>query len=453
MPVGVLPSAPEAEASLLGTMMVYPNAARTGMEEGLSEEDFFVDVNRRIFTAVSSLYHEGSPVDLTTVSTRLKDMGQLELVGGFAYLTSLTDAAVTSHNTKHYVALIHDKAVVRKLIEAAQTIVEEGTSGQADINEYLDQSEKAILDVSRSRRVSEFKGSPELMTSVLDQIQKMSDNHSDITGLKTGFRDLDHVTHGLQRGDLIILAARPSMGKTAVALNLALNVALYQPKQAVAIFSLEMAAEQLAMRLLSARSRVAGDKLKTGYLTNDEWNRVNEAAGELKMLKLYVDDTPGIKTSDIFSKCRRLQAEQGLSLVLIDYIQLITGNSGGRGEVNRQQEVSEISRNLKALARELGIPVIALSQLSRSVEQRENKHPQLSDLRESGAIEQDADIVMMLYRESYYNQEMKDNLDPDASEPLEINIAKHRNGATRRINVAFEAATNALMNIELTKEP
>ena len=453
MPVGVLPSAPEAEASLLGTMMVYPNAARTGMEEGLSEDDFFVDVNRRIFTAVSSLYHEGSPVDLTTVSTRLKDMGQLELVGGFAYLTSLTDAAVTSHNTKHYVAMIHDKALLRKLIETAQTIVEEGTSGQADINEYLDQSEKAILNVSRSRRVSEFKGSPELMTSVLDQIQKMSDNHSDITGLKTGFRDLDHVTHGLQRGDLIILAARPSMGKTAVALNLALNVALYQPKQAVAIFSLEMAAEQLAMRLLSARSRVAGDKLKTGYLTNEEWNRVNEAAGELKMLKLYVDDTPGVKTSDIFSKCRRLQAEQGLSLVLIDYIQLITGNSGGRGEVNRQQEVSEISRNLKALARELGIPVIALSQLSRTVEQRENKHPQLSDLRESGAIEQDADIVMMLYRESYYNQEMKDNLDPDASEPLEINIAKHRNGATRRIKVAFEASTNALMNIELTKEP
>ncbi|MBQ6489383.1 MAG: replicative DNA helicase [Solobacterium sp.] len=453
MPVGVLPSAPEAEASLLGTMMVYPNAARTGMEEGLSEDDFFVDVNRRIFTAVSSLYHEGSPVDLTTVSTRLKDLGQLELVGGFAYLTSLTDAAVTSHNTKHYVALIHDKAVLRKLIEAAQTIVEEGTSGQADINEYLDQSEKAILDVSRSRRVSEFKGSPELMTSVLDMIQKMSDNHSDITGLKTGFRDLDHVTHGLQKGDLIILAARPSMGKTAVALNLALNVALYQPKQAVAIFSLEMAAEQLAMRLLSARSRVAGDKLKTGYLTNEEWNRVNEAAGELKMLKLYVDDTPGIKTTDIFSKCRRLQAEQGLSLVLIDYIQLITGNSSGRNEVNRQQEVSEISRNLKALARELGVPVIALSQLSRLVEQRENKHPQLSDLRESGAIEQDADIVMMLYRESYYNQEMKDNLDPDASEPLEINIAKHRNGATRRINVAFEASTNALMNIELTKEP
>ena len=453
MPVGVLPSAPEAEASLLGTMMVYPNAARTGMEEGLSEDDFFVDVNRRIFTAVSSLYHEGSPVDLTTVSTRLKDLGQLELVGGFAYLTSLTDAAVTSHNTKHYVAMIHDKAVLRKLIEAAQTIVEEGTSGQADINEYLDQSEKAILDVSRSRRVSEFKGSPELMTSVLDMIQKMSDNHSDITGLKTGFRDLDHVTHGLQKGDLIILAARPSMGKTAVALNLALNVALYQPKQAVAIFSLEMAAEQLAMRLLSARSRVAGDKLKTGYLTNEEWNRVNEAAGELKMLKLYVDDTPGIKTTDIFSKCRRLQAEQGLSLVLIDYIQLITGNSSGRNEVNRQQEVSEISRNLKALARELGVPVIALSQLSRLVEQRENKHPQLSDLRESGAIEQDADIVMMLYRESYYNQEMKDNLDPDASEPLEINIAKHRNGATRRINVAFEASTNALMNIELTKEP
>lgn len=453
MPVGTMPSAPEAEASLLGTMMVYPNAARTGMEEGLSEEDFFVDVNRRIFTAVSSLYHEGSPVDLTTVSTRLKDLGQLDLVGGYAYLTSLTDAAVTSANTKHYVALIHDKAVLRKLIETAQTIVEEGTSGQPDINEYLDQSEKAILDISRNRRVSEFKGSPELMTAVLNNIQKMSDNHSDITGLKTGFRDLDHTTHGFQKGDLIILAARPSMGKTAVALNLALNVASYQPKQAVAIFSLEMAAEQLAMRLLSARSRVEGDKLKTGYLSNEEWNRVNEAAGELKMLKLYIDDTPGVKTSDIFSKCRRLQADQGLSLVVIDYIQLITGNTGGRNEVNRQQEVSEISRNLKALARELEIPVIALSQLSRTVEQRENKRPQLSDLRESGAIEQDADIVMMLYRESYYNQEMKDSLDPNASEPIEINIAKHRNGATRRINVAFEASTNALMNIELTREP
>lgn len=452
MPVGTLPSAPEAEASLLGTMMVYPNAARTAMEEGLCEDDFFIDVNRRIFTAASSLYHEGTPIDLTTVSTRLKDMGVLELVGGFSYLTSLADASVTSANTKNYVSLIHDKAVVRKLIEAAQGIAESGMSGQPDVNEFLDESEKAILDISRNRRTSEFKGSPELMTAVISNIQKMSDNHSDITGIKTGFRDLDHTTHGLQKGDLIILAARPSMGKTAVALNLALNVAAYQPKQAVAIFSLEMAAEQLAMRLLSARSRVEGDKLKTGFLSNDEWNKVNEAAGELKMLKLFIDDTPGVKTADIFSKCRRLQAEHGLSLVVIDYIQLITGSGNGR-DVNRQQEVSEISRNLKALARELNIPVIALSQLSRTVEQRENKRPQLSDLRESGAIEQDADIVMMLYRDSYYNQEARDSMEPNASEPLEINIAKHRNGATRRINVAFEPSTNALMNIELTREP
>ncbi len=452
MPVKSLPSAPEAEMSLLGTMMVYPNAARTAMEEGLSEDDFFIDVNRRVFTAASSLYHEGSPIDLTTVATRLNDVGALDLVGGYPYLTSLTDAAVTSANTKHYVTLIHDKAIMRKIIEAAQSITEQGLDGQADINEYLDASEKAILDISRSRRTSEFKGSPELMTNVLSMIQKMSDNHSDITGIKTGFRDLDHLTHGFQRGDLIILAARPSMGKTAVALNLALNVAAYQPKEAVAVFSLEMAAEQLAMRLLSARSRVEGDKLKTGYLSNSEWNTVNEAAGELKLLKLYIDDTPGLKTAEIFSKCRRLQSEQGLSLVVIDYIQLITGSSSGRSEVNRQQEVSEISRNLKALARELQVPVIALSQLSRTVEQRENKRPQLSDLRESGAIEQDADIVMMLYRDSYYNQELKESLGPNESEPLEINVAKHRNGATRRINVAFEASTNALMNIEMNRE-
>ncbi len=358
---------------------------------------------------------------------------------------------MASASTKHYVTLIHDKALMRQVIEAARGIAEKGIDGQTDVNEYLDLSEKAILDISRSRRTSEFKSSPELMTNVLGMIQKMSDNHSDITGIKTGFRDLDRLTHGFQKGDLIILAARPSMGKTAVALNLAMNVAYYQPKQAVAIFSLEMAAEQLAMRLLSARSRVEGDKLKTGYLSNDEWNSVNETAAEMKMLKLFIDDTPGIKTAEIFSKCRRLQSEYGLSLVVIDYIQLITGNSSGRGDTNRQQEVSEISRNLKSLARELQVPVIALSQLSRSVEQRENKRPQLSDLRESGAIEQDADLVMMLYRDSYYNQELRESLGQDASEPLEINVAKHRNGATRRINVAFEPATNALMNIELNR--
>ncbi len=442
----VLPSAPEAEATLLGNMMVYPSAARIAMEEGLSEEDFFVEANRRIFLAIDSLYKQGERIDLTTVVTRLKDMDMLDKCGGVSYLSDLSDASVTSANVKSYVNMVHDKAVIRKMIEATETLAEEGYSGQTDINEYLDACEKAVLEISRNRRTNEFRTSPELITGVLENIQKMSDNRTDITGLKTGFNDFDHTLHGLQKGDLIVLAARPAMGKTAVALNMAMNVAAYQPRGAVAIFSLEMAAEQLAMRLLSAKSHIPGDKLRTGRLNDADWNRLNEAAGELKMSNIYIDDTSMIKVPEIFSKCRRLKADVGLNLVLIDYIQLITA-SGNRRNENRQQEISDISRNLKALARELEVPVIALSQLSRSVEQRDNKHPMLSDLRESGAIEQDADIVLMLYREAYYDEAIREQAQKDGNERLEINIAKHRNGATRKVYLAFENTTNALYNI------
>ena len=442
----VLPSAPEAEATLLGNMMVYPSAARIAMEEGLSEEDFFVEANRRIFLAIDSLYKQGERIDLTTVVTRLKYMDMLDKCGGVSYLSDLSDASVTSANVKSYVNMVHDKAVIRRMIEATETLAEEGYSGQTDINEYLDACEKAVLEISRNRRTNEFRTSPELITGVLENIQKMSDNRTDITGLKTGFNDFDHTLHGLQKGDLIVLAARPAMGKTAVALNMAMNVAAYQPRGAVAIFSLEMAAEQLAMRLLSAKSHIPGDKLRTGRLNDADWNRLNEAAGELKMSNIYIDDTSMIKVPEIFSKCRRLKADVGLNLVLIDYIQLITA-SGNRRNENRQQEISDISRNLKALARELEVPVIALSQLSRSVEQRDNKHPMLSDLRESGAIEQDADIVLMLYREAYYDEAIREQAQKDGNERLEINIAKHRNGATRKVYLAFENTTNALYNI------
>lgn len=449
MPFVNLPSAPEAEASLLGNIMVYSGSARIAIEEGLAETDFYNDSNRRIFHAVLSLYREGIEVDPTSIATRLKDQGELERIGGNAYLTALMSSAVTSANTKTYVSMIHDKAVQRNLIETAQKIVEEGLAGTEDINAYLDEAERSILNISRNRRTSEFRDTPSLMNEVIDQIHRMSDNRSDVTGIKTGFRDLDHLTHGFQRGDLIILAARPSMGKTAVALNLAMNVASYQPKEAVAVFSLEMSAESLAMRLLSARSRVAGDALRTGRIrNNDDWNRINEASDQLKSARIYIDDKSVTKTAEIFSKCRRLKSEQGLSLILIDYIQLISGASSGRGDYNRQQEVSEISRNLKALARELDVPVIALSQLSRNVESREDKRPQLSDLRESGAIEQDADIVMLLYRKSYYSEEAKEEAEKTGSEELEINVAKHRNGATRRVYLAFEPTTNALMSIE-----
>ena len=445
-----MPSAPEAEASLLGTMMVYHDAARTAMEEGVSEDDFYTAANRRIFSAIVSLYNQGSPIDLTTVYTRLQDMNLLDQAGGIEYLTRISDAAVTSANTKSYVTMIHNKSITRQMITAAEAIVNNGFEGGEDVDAYLDASEKAVLDVSRNRKAGEFKTPQELVSSVLENIRQMSENNSEITGLKTGFRELDSTIHGLQRGDMIVVAARPSMGKTAVSLNLALNVALYNRPGAVAIFSLEMAAEQLEMRLLGARSHVHLEFLKTGRLSTDQWNAVNEAASDLAQSEIYIDDTPGIKMAEIFSKCRRLQADRGLNLVLIDYIQLISG-SGGRSE-SRQQEVSEISRNLKALARELKVPVIALSQLSRTVEQRENKRPMLSDLRESGAIEQDADIVMMLYRESYYDEAAKEEADKTGSERLEINIAKHRNGAVRKVYLAFEAPTNALYNIQVNDQ-
>ncbi len=442
-----LPSAPQAEASLLGTMLMYPNTARIVIEEGVSEQDFYIEAHQKIYSAFVSLYQDNIQIDLTTAATRLKDFGTLELVGGYAYLSELLSAAVTSANTKNYVNLIRDKSIMRRMIEASQEIVMEGMSGHTDIDEYLDLSEKKILEISRNRRATDFRNAPELFTTVLDQIRSLKENKKRVTGVETGFVDLDKITHGFQRGDLIILAARPSMGKTAVALNLAMNVAGYQPDQAVAIFSLEMPAEQLASRLLTAKSRVPGDNIRSGYMNEEEWNKVNEAAGALKMAKVFIDDTSGVKVSQIFSKVRKLKAENDqLSLILIDYIQLIEG-SGGPG-VSRQQQVSDISRALKGLAREMDVPVIALSQLSRAVEQRPDKRPMLSDLRESGAIEQDADIVMMLYRESYYDDEKKEEARANGTEQLEINIAKHRNGETRKIQVAFEASTNLIMNYD-----
>lgn len=442
-----LPNAIKAEASLLGTMMIYPSSARTAIEEGLNEDDFFSEANRKIFQAIHRLYDIGEKIDITTVSTYLKDDGTLDQCGGLTYLLSLGDAAVTSSNTKTYVRMIHDKALMRSMIQTAEKIVEDGYEGQTDLDEYLDHAERDILNVSRSRTTGEFTDSAKLMEDVLAHIRVMSDAHSDVTGIRTGYVDLDHVLHGLQRGDLDILAARPAMGKTAVALNIALNTAMYQKNEAVAVFSLEMGAEQLGMRLLSARSHVSQDQLKTGRLSNEDWNKVNEAAADIRAAQIYIDDTPEIKVPEIFSKCRRLQAEHGLCLILIDYIQLITGSVRSRNE-SRQQEVSDISRSLKGLARELNVPVIALSQLSRSVDSREDKRPILSDLRESGAIEQDADIVMMLYRDAYYNEEAREAAKKNGTEQLELNIAKHRNGETRKIILAFEGATTAIYNVQ-----
>lgn len=441
-----MPNSLEAEQSLLGTLMVYQNSMTIVTDEGLADSDFYLEAHRKIFAAIFDLHAEGKPVDMTTVSTRLNDMNRLSQVGGVDYLMQLCDAAVTSANTKTYVEIIQNKAFMRNLIEASQVIAEEGLDGQVDIDDYLDNAEKKILSVTRNRRTSDFRSGTEVINSVIENIQKMADNHSPITGVATGFKDLDRLTHGFQPGDLIILAARPSMGKTAFALNLGMNMAQIETKKAVAIFSLEMPAEQLISRILSAKSTVLGDHLKTGFLSSGEWNQLSEAVTELKSTKIFIDDTPGVRVSEIFSKCRKLQAEHGLSCILIDYIQLITGN--GKSGDNRQQEVSEISRNLKALARELKVPVIALSQLSRGVEQRTDKRPMMSDLRESGALEQDADMIILLFRESYYDDEKKEEAIKNGIETVEVDVAKHRNGATRRLDVAFKADINAFYNVD-----
>ena len=450
---GKLPAALEAEAALLGTILTYPeNAVRPAMESGLSPDDFFSDANRTIFLNMKALYDSQQPVDMTTVMTRLSDQGQLEQVGGTAYLTSLMNAAVTSYNTSAYINLIRDKALMRRMIQVGQELVDEGMNSTEAVDAYLDECEKKVLAVSHDRRSGAFISSREIMQETMDHIRAMKEKHSTVTGLKSGIQLLDRNLHGFQNGDLIILAARPSMGKTAVALNLAMNVAMYEPNRAVAIFSLEMGAESLAMRLLSAKSGIAGDKIRTGMLNDNEANALSEAAAQLSQIRLFIDDNSMTRVTDIAAKCRRLQADQGLSMILIDYIQLITA-ARGRVTDSRQQEVSDISRSLKNLARELNVPIIALSQLSRTVETRENKRPMLSDLRESGAIEQDADIVMMLYRDSYYNAAAKEEAKRTGTEPLEINIAKHRNGATDTIKVAFQADTNAIYNLSNMQEP
>lgn len=436
-----MPSSIEAEQSLLGSLLIYPNSMRIVTEESLQKEDFYMEAHRKIFSVLQNLYDEGKPLDPTTLVSRLNDLQQLSQVGGVEYIMKLTDTSVTSANSKFYVELIQSKAMVRNLIETAQQIAEDGLDGQYELDDIMDKAEKQILNVTRIRKTSDFRSSSDVVNNVLENIHKMSKQKSSITGVATGYRDLDSCTNGFQRGDLIILAARPSMGKTAFALNVCMQIAQLN-NQAAALFSLEMPAEQLITRMLSAKSRIAGGQLRTGYLNSAEWNQLNEAATDLKSTKIFIDDSSNVRVSEIFSKCRKLQAEHGLAVILIDYIQLISGN--GKNSDNRQLEVSEISRGLKALARELSVPVIALSQLSRSVEKREDKRPMLSDLRESGALEQDADIVMFLYRDEYYQREKSEA----ALEKTEINIAKHRNGPTRTLELAFERNINAFYNYE-----
>ena len=439
-----LPHSIEAEQSILGAMLVYPSLVRMAIDQDLHAEEFYVEAHQRIYRCMMDLVDSGQSVDITTLITRLNDTEQLALAGGADYVIKLSDSAVSSANGIFYIDIIKERYHLRRLIETAEQIAEEGFDTGSSLDEVLDHAEKEILEVTRSRRASEFQSSKEVVSRVIKELVALRESDNHITGVRTGYQDLDRMTNGFQRGDLIILAARPAMGKTALALNLGMYTALRNPG-AVAFFSLEMPADSLMKRLLSAKSQVEGNKLRGGNITDEELNRLNEAGNELGAAKIFIDDSASIKVSQIFSKCRKLMSEHGLSLIVIDYLQLISGSGRNSGD-NRQQEVSEISRNLKILAKEMNCPVIALSQLSRSVEQRNDKQPMLSDLRESGAIEQDADIVMVLYREDYYKKPGEQEERADVNEVVDLNLAKHRNGSVGHISLVFNKSISAFYN-------
>ncbi|QRG86888.1 replicative DNA helicase [Bulleidia sp. zg-1006] len=445
-----LPTVPEIERSFLGTILLYPEGNHQVLES-LEEQDFFEERHQYVFRVLKKLREKGIPSEIPSVQVALEDENLLDLVGGFPYLLELQESAVSYNKPEQFVPILKEKRIQREMIQASEAIAEKGYQGVVDVGEYLSEAEDHILRIARSRQAGDFKDMVQTMDELKDELKRNAELNTDITGYKTAYKDLDRMTHGLQKGDLIVVAARPAMGKTAFALNVLKNVANHN-EGAVIMFSLEMGNVDLGRRILSAASGIKSNKLKSPRnLNNDEWNLLYEVMNDFKAKnKIFIDDAPNRKVRDMYQKCREIKKQHGLSLVVVDYIQLLSGDR--RPGENRQQEVSEISRALKGLARELEVPVLALSQLSREVEKRENKRPMLSDLRESGAIEQDADIVMMLYRQAYYDKAgdevEKKPEDEDKSDDLEVIIAKHRNGETGTVLLAFTGSTNAISSVD-----
>ncbi|KOO45937.1 replicative DNA helicase [Priestia koreensis] len=428
----------EAEQAVLGAIFLEPSSL-TQASEMLIPEDFYRAAHQKIFNYMLRLSDKGEPVDLVTVTSELADQKLLEEIGGVSYLSDLASAVPTAANIEYYAKIVEEKSILRRLIRTATDIASEGYAREDEVDALLNEAEKSILEVSQRKNTGSFQNIKDVLVQTYDNIEQLHNRKGDITGIPTGFTELDRMTAGFQRNDLIIVAARPSVGKTAFALNIAQNVAT-KTDENVAIFSLEMGAEQLVMRMLCAEGNINAQNLRTGSLTDEDWGKLTMAMGSLSNSGIFIDDTPGVRISEIRSKCRRLQQEHGLGMILIDYLQLIQGS--GRSGENRQQEVSEISRSLKALARELKVPVIALSQLSRGVEQRQDKRPMMSDIRESGSIEQDADIVAFLYRDDYYDKESENK------NIIEIIIAKQRNGPVGTVQLAFVKEYNKFVNLE-----
>ena len=429
----------EAEQSVLGAAFMSKSALQKVCED-LSSESFYLDAHSKIYDVIKELYNTNVAVDITTVTDRLKSKKLLKQIGDVDYLLEIVNSVPTASNVDYYINIVNEKAILRNLISTATSIVSEAYMGDATINETLDDAERKILGVVKNRKSGEFKPIQEALTNAQLNLEKLSESGGEITGIPSGFYELDKVTTGFHENELIILAARPGMGKTAIVLNIVVNVALATKKN-VAVFNLEMNAEQLAMRMISSAGQIDGYKIRTGKLEHSDWKRVNEAISQLAETNIKIDDTPGITIGEIRAKCRRLAAtEKGLSLIVIDYLQLVSTTSKYAG--NRQQEVAEISRALKTLALELKVPIIACAQLSRAVEGREDKRPLMSDLRESGSIEQDADIVAFLYRDDYYNKEARMD---DNNSVVEFIIGKNRNGQTKTVELLFKKNTSTFI--------
>lgn len=434
------PHSTKAERAVIGSMIMDSDAILI-CSEMLVSDDFYQGQYGVIFDAIVEMYKSGIGTDLVTIQEKLREKEVPPELSSVEFIGELIGSVPTSANVKNYAKIVHDKSVLRKLIKVTERIAGECYTDKTPLDEILDDTEKSIFDVMQNRGGSEFEPIRDVVLRTLDSIEKAAKQKGHITGLETGFRDLDYKTAGLQKSDLILIAARPAMGKTAFVLNIAEYVALHS-KSTIAMFSLEMSKEQLVKRMLSMNSHVDSQKMRTGNLEDEDWDKLVGSVRKIGNSNLVIDDTSGITAAELRSKCRKLKIEKGLDLVIIDYLQLMSG-SGKRRSENRQQEISEISRSLKVMARELNVPVIALSQLSRAVEQRPDKKPLLSDLRESGAIEQDADMVMFLYRDEYYNPETTEE-----KGVAEVIIAKQRSGPTGSVKLAWLAQYTKFGNLE-----
>jgi replicative DNA helicase len=438
------PQSIEAEMSILGGILL-DNDAINRVLEILLPEDFYREPHRKIMRAMIELNEHREPCDLITLTTVLKKRGELEEVGGGAYLATLVDYVPTAANIAYYSRIVKEKAIARNLITAATEIVTDGYDEQADIEELLDKAQKTIFDISENKIKTPYHQLNTILKDSIKYIEELFEKKEHVTGVPTGFIDLDRKTAGFQRGDLIIIAGRPSMGKTAFALNIAQYASAHaEPRHSVAVFSLEMSKEQLVTRMLCSEARVDAGRLRTGHLIDGEWEKIMHGAERLFDAKIFIDDTPAISVLEMRAKARRLKAEHGIGMMVVDYLQLMRGS--GTPE-SRQQEISEISRSLKALAKELAVPVVALSQLNRGLESRTDKRPMMSDLRESGAIEQDADVIMFVYRDEVYN---KDN--PDVKGKAEIIIGKQRNGPIGTVELTFLGEYTRFENYSVRSE-